>query len=143
MRVPETMRAMLLETPKQPLRLKKVPVPRPKPNQILIRVHFCGVCRTDLHIVDGELTQPKLPLILGHEIMGGVVQIGEKVQNFRIGDRVGVPWLASTCGDCRYCRKGQENLCENAQFTGYTVNGGFAEYTVADAAFGFHLAAGD
>jgi propanol-preferring alcohol dehydrogenase len=95
-----------------------------------------------LHIVDGELTDPKLPLIPGHEIVGNVAQIGEKVENFRNGDRVGVPWLAFACGDCRYCKRGQENLCENAQFTGYTVNGGFAEYTVADAAFSFHLAAG-
>jgi propanol-preferring alcohol dehydrogenase len=142
MQVPETMGAMLLEKPKQPLRLRKVPIPRPKPNQILIRVHACGVCRTDLHIVDGELTDPKLPLIPGHEIVGNVAQIGEKVENFRNGDRVGVPWLAFACGDCRYCKRGQENLCENAQFTGYTVNGGFAEYTVADAAFSFHLAAG-
>ena len=100
------------------------------------------MCRTDLHIVDGELLEPKLPLILGHEIVGSVVQIGGKIENFRIGDRVGVPWLASACGDCRYCKKCQENLCENARFTGYTVNGGFAEYTVADAAFSFHLAAG-
>jgi propanol-preferring alcohol dehydrogenase len=142
MQVPETMRAMLLETAKQPLRLREVPIPRPKPNQILIRVHACGVCRTDLHILDGELSEPKLPLILGHEIVGRVVQIGGKVENFRIGDRVGVPWLASTCGTCRYCKKGQENLCENAQFTGYTVNGGFADHTVADAGFSFHLAAG-
>src|SRR5882757_7370307 len=115
MQVPDTMRAMLLEAAKQPLRLKEVAVPRPKPNQILIRVHACGVCRTDLHIADGELTNPKLPLILGHEIVGSVVQIGEKVQNFRLGDRAGVPWLASACGACRYCKKGKENLCENAQ----------------------------
>ncbi len=142
MPTPETMRAMLLEGPKQALRLKEVPLPRPEPNQILIRVHACGVCRTDLHIVDGELTEPKLPLIPGHEIVGRVVQAGEKVENFRVGDRVGVPWLASACGHCRYCQKGRENLCDNAQFTGYTVNGGFAEYTVADARFSFHLAEG-
>ena len=142
MPMPETMRAMLLEKPKQPLRLKEVPLPRPEPNQILIRVHACGVCRTDLHIVDGELTEPRLPLIPGHEIVGRVVQTGEKVEDFRVGDRVGVPWLASACGCCRYCKKGQENLCDNARFTGYTVNGGFAEYTVADAGFSFHLAEG-
>src|SRR5580698_8133745 len=100
MPMPETMRAMLLEGPKQALRLKEVPLPRPEPNQILIRVHACGVCRTDLHIVDGELTEPKLPLIPGHEIVGRVVQVGEKVENFRVGDRVGVPWLASACGHC-------------------------------------------
>jgi propanol-preferring alcohol dehydrogenase len=140
--MPETMRAMLLERPKQALRLVEVPLPRPEPNQILIRVHACGVCRTDLHILDGELTEPKLPLIPGHEIVGRVVQTGEKVENFRVGDRVGVPWVASTCGYCRYCKAGQENLCDNARFTGYTVNGGFAEYTVADAGFGFHLAEG-
>jgi propanol-preferring alcohol dehydrogenase len=131
-----------LERPKQALRLVEVPLPRPEPNQILIRVHACGVCRTDLHILDGELTEPKLPLIPGHEIVGRVVQTGEKVENFRVGDRVGVPWVASTCGYCRYCKAGQENLCDNARFTGYTVNGGFAEYTVADAGFGFHLAEG-
>jgi propanol-preferring alcohol dehydrogenase len=142
MPMPETMRAMLLERPKQALRLVEVPLPRPEPNQILIRVHACGVCRTDLHILDGELTEPKLPLIPGHEIVGRVVQTGEKVENFRVGDRVGVPWVASTCGYCRYCKAGQENLCDNARFTGYTVNGGFAEYTVADAGFGFHLAEG-
>jgi propanol-preferring alcohol dehydrogenase len=140
--MPETMRAMLLDRPKQALRLVEVPLPRPEPNQILIRVHACGVCRTDLHILDGELTEPKLPLIPGHEIVGRVVQTGEKVENFRVGDRVGVPWVASTCGYCRYCKAGQENLCDNARFTGYTVNGGFAEYTVADAGFGFHLAEG-
>jgi alcohol dehydrogenase, propanol-preferring len=139
MPMPETMRAMLLERPKQALRLVEVPLPRHGPNQILIQVHACGVCRTDLHILDGELTEPKLPLIPGHEIVGRVVQTGEKVENFRIGDRVGVAWLASTCGHCRYCRKEQENLCDSARFTGYTVNGGFAEYTVADAAFSFHL----
>jgi propanol-preferring alcohol dehydrogenase len=136
------MLAMLLEKPQQPLRLKEIPIPRPKPNQILIRVHACGVCRTDLHIIDGELTEPRLPLILGHEIVGRVVRTGEKVENFHIGDRVGVPWLASVCGCCQYCKKSRENLCDNAQFTGYTVNGGFAEYTVADAGFGFHLAEG-
>src|SRR6266436_3540716 len=130
MRVPEKMQAMLLETAKQPLCLREVPVPRPKPDQILIRVQACGVCRTDLHIVDGELTEPKLPLIPGHEIVGRVARVGEKVDNFRVGDRVGVAWLASACGYCRYCKKGQENLCDNARFTGYTVNGGFAEYTV-------------
>jgi propanol-preferring alcohol dehydrogenase len=137
--MPETMWAMLLEKAKQALRLAEVPLPRPEANQILIRVHACGVCRTDLHIVDGELTEPKLPLIPGHEIVGRVAQVGEKVDNFQVGDRVGVAWLASTCGICRYCKKEQENLCDNAQFTGYTADGGFAEYAVADARFGFHL----
>jgi propanol-preferring alcohol dehydrogenase len=139
MGTPEKMRAMLLEKPKQALRLAEVPLPRPEANQILIQVHACGVCRTDLHIFDGELTKPKLPLIPGHEIVGRVVQVGEKVDNFRVGDRVGVAWLASACGFCCYCKKEQENLCDNARFTGYTVNGGFAEYTVADARFSFHL----
>src|SRR5690242_16217078 len=136
------MRAMVLEQPRTPLIARDLPLPAAGPGQIRIDVEACGVCRTDLHIVDGELTEPKLPLILGHEIVGSVVQAGETVQNFRIGDRVGVPWLAFTCGDCRYCRKDQENLCENARFTGYTVDGGFAEYTVADARFSFHLGAG-
>src|SRR5580704_8323566 len=136
---PEKMRAMLLEKPKEALRLAEVPLPRPEADQILIRIHACGVCRTDLHIVDGELTEPKLPLIPGHEIVGRVAQVGEKVDNFRVGDRVGVAWLAFACGFCRYCKKDQENLCENARFTGYSVNGGFAEYTVADARFSFHL----
>ncbi len=142
MAVPETMRAMVFEKQGQALLLEEVPLPRPGPDQILIRVHACGVCRTDLHIVDGELTEPKLPLIPGHEIVGRVVETGEKVEGFRVGDRVGVAWLASTCGHCPYCVKGQENLCDNARFTGYTVNGGFAEYTVADARFSFHLAEG-
>src|ERR1035438_266708 len=139
---PETMRAMVLNGAKQPLRLEEVPRPRPGPNQILIQVHACGVCRTDLPLVDGELTEPKLPLIPGHEIVGRIVQTGEKVEGFRVGDRVGVPWVASTCGYCRYCKAGQENLCDNARFTGYTVDGGFAEYTVAAAGFSFHLAGG-
>ena len=139
MPLPETMRAMLFEKVKQPLRLAEVAVPRPEANQILIRVHACGVCRTDLHIFDGELTEPKLPLIPGHEIVGRVAAVGEKVDNFRVGDRVGVAWLAFACGFCRYCKKDQENLCENARFTGYTVDGGFAEYTVSDARFSFHL----
>jgi propanol-preferring alcohol dehydrogenase len=106
---------------------------------VLIRVRACGVCRTDLHIVDGELTGPKLPLIIGHEIAGTVAALGDRVQNFRLGDRIGVPWLGYTCGQCRYCRRGRENLCDSPQFTGYTLNGGYAQYTVADQRYSFHL----
>ena len=131
-----------MEGAKQPLRLKELPVPRPQPNQVLIRVHACGVCRTDLHIVDGELSKPKLPLILGHEIVGRVVQIGQKVEEFRVGDRVGVPWLGSTCGRCSYCEQGRENLCDDPGFTGYAIDGGYAQYAAAEAHYCFHLAEG-
>ncbi len=133
------MRAMLLETPRQPLRLVDVPIPKPNPEQVLIRVHACAVCRTDLHIVDGELTQPKLPLILGHQIVGTVTDIGIKVTKLQIGDRIGVPWLGHTCNHCPYCISGRENLCDRAQFTGYHINGGYAEYTVADEDFCFPI----
>jgi propanol-preferring alcohol dehydrogenase len=142
MAIPETMRAMVLERAQQPLQLKEVKVPRPGPSQVLIRVTACGVCRTDLHIVDGELTEPKLPLIPGHEIAGAVAAVGAAVKQFRVGDRVGVPWLGHTCGQCRYCRRGQENLCDFPQFTGYTLDGGYAEYTVAEAGYTFPLPAG-
>ena len=141
MGIPETMKAMVLEEQGQPLKMKEVPVPRPGPEQVLIRVHACGVCRTDLHIVDGELEEPKLPLILGHQIVGSVVQLGEEVEQFEVGDRVGVPWLGYTDNTCRYCRRGQENLCEHPKFTGYTLDGGYAEYTVAYAQYSFHLPA--
>ncbi len=137
MKVPDRMRAMVLEAPGQALREKEVPVPRPGPEQVLIRVRACGVCRTDLHIVDGELANPRLPLIPGHEIVGTVVMAGEKVRRFRVGDRVGVPWMGYTDGTCRYCRMGRENLCENALFTGYTLDGGYAEYTVAHERYCF------
>jgi len=139
MDLPDKMRAMVLTAPGQPLRLTQAPVPQPGPDQALIRVHACGVCRTDLHIVDGELTQPKLPLIPGHEIVGAVVQVGGNVTRFRVGERVGVPWLGRTCGECRYCRQGRENLCDYPLFTGYTMDGGYAEYTVADQQYCFHL----
>ena len=139
MRIPETMKAMVLEEQGRPLERKEVSVPRPGPGQLLLRVRACGVCRTDLHIVDGELEEPKLPLILGHQIVGTVVQVGEEVDGFRRGDRVGVPWLGYTDNVCRYCRRGQENLCDNPKFTGYTMDGGFAEYTVAYARYSFHL----
>lgn len=131
------MRAMILDAPGKPLRLGKLPIPQPESQQVLIRVHACGICRTDLHIVDGELTQPKLPLIPGHQIVGTVEAVGDCVQQFSVGDRVGVPWLGHTCNHCRYCLSGRENLCDNAQFTGYQINGGYAEYTIADAHFCF------
>ena len=114
-------------------------MPEPSPHQLRLRVLACGVCRTDLHIVDGELAQPKLPLVLGHEIVGRVDAMGAEVQGFAAGDRVGVPWLGFTDGTCPYCRNHQENLCDNARFTGYQIDGGYASYTVADARYCFHL----
>ncbi len=135
------MQAMVFEQPGHPLRLKELPIPEPAPGEVLIKVHACGVCRTDLHVLDGELTHPKLPLILGHEIVGTVARVGSAVTAFRHGDRIGVPWLGYTCGTCRYCARGQENLCENALFTGYTRDGGYAEYTVADQRYCFMLPA--
>ncbi len=142
MQIPDKMHAMVLNAAGQPLQCQQVPVPAPGPEQILIRVRACGVCRTDLHIVDGELTEPKLPLIIGHEIVGNVAAVGTQVQKFRVGDRVGVPWLGHTCGRCRYCRRGRENLCDTPKFTGYTLDGGYAEYTVADQRYSFHLPEG-
>ncbi|MFA5110128.1 MAG: zinc-dependent alcohol dehydrogenase family protein [Desulfobaccales bacterium] len=139
MATPKTMRAMVLEKPGRPLTLQEVPAPAPDPEQVLIRVHTCGVCRTDLHVLDGELPHPKLPLILGHEIVGTVVATGAQVRQFKAGDRIGVPWLGRTDGTCRYCRQGRENLCDNPRFTGYTLDGGYAEYTVADQGYCFHL----
>jgi propanol-preferring alcohol dehydrogenase len=133
------MQAMLLDAPGAPLRPAELPVPEPGPTQILIRVGACGVCRTDLHIVDGELAHPKLPLMLGHEIVGRVEAMGAEVEGVQLGMRVGVPWLGSTDGTCRYCRSGQENLCDHARFTGYDLDGGYAGYTVADARFAFPL----
>ncbi len=130
---------MILDAPGQPLRAADLSVPTPEPEQVLIRVRACGVCRTDLHVVDGELTHPKLPLVLGHQIVGTVVEVGEKVQQFSRGDRVGVPWLGSTCNHCRYCQTGRENLCARAQFTGYNLDGGYAEYAVADERFCFPI----
>jgi len=139
MHIPESMRAMVLEKPGNPLVFKAVPVPRPGPGQVLIRVCACGVCRTDLHVVDGELTKPRLPLIPGHEIVGRVVATGAGVDGFLAGDRIGVPWLGHTCGTCPYCRTGRENLCDEPEFTGYTLDGGYAEYTVADRRYCFPL----
>lgn len=136
------MRAMVLETPGQPLRLMELPLPQPAPHQVLLRVHACGICRTDLHVVDGELPQPKLPLIPGHQIVGSVAALGEQVDRFQVGDRVGVPWLSFTCQHCRYCLSHRENLCDNARFTGYQLDGGYADYTVADQRFCFPIPAG-
>ena len=133
------MKAMVLESPGKPLVLKEVSAPEPDENQVLIKVHACGICRTDLHIVDGELTNPKLPLIIGHEIVGSVLKLGKNVNEFLVGDKVGVPWLGYTCGKCKYCLRGDENLCENAKFTGYTIDGGYAEYTAADKHYVFKV----
>jgi alcohol dehydrogenase, propanol-preferring len=133
------MRAMVLKKQKTQLILEEVPKPTSKEDELLIKVHTCGVCRTDLHVRDGDLTHPKLPLILGHEIVGTVEGMGEKVQGFHIGEKVGVPWLGGCCGLCEFCTSGQENLCEKAIYTGYQVNGGFAEYTVCKAAFAIAL----
>jgi propanol-preferring alcohol dehydrogenase len=139
MKIPHTMRAMLLEAQGQPLRLAEVPVPQPGPGQVLLKVRACAVCRTDLHVLDGDLSEPKLPLILGHEIVGTLLQTGEGVDRFNLGQRIGVPWLGYTDGTCRYCQRGQENLCDNPKFTGYTLDGGYAEYTVADQRYCFPL----
>ena len=136
------MLAMLLDAANTPLRVADLPIPTANPNQVLLRVHACGVCRTDLHIVDGELTQAKLPLIPGHQIVGTVVATGDRVAKFKLGDRVGVPWLGHTCNHCRYCQTGRENLCDNAEFTGYQIDGGYAEYTVADEQFCFPIPEG-
>ncbi|HJW37302.1 MAG TPA: zinc-dependent alcohol dehydrogenase family protein [Candidatus Udaeobacter sp.] len=140
------MRAMVLDRPKQPLQLRDLPKPKPGKGQLLVRVNSCAVCRTDIHVVDGELPNPKVPLILGHQIVGQVEEVGEEnlkfeIRNsqFAVGDRVGIPWLGWTDGDCAYCRSGRENLCDNARFTGYTIDGGYAEFTVADARYCFHL----
>jgi len=136
------MRAMVLERQRQPLRLTELPDPRPGEGQVLVAVSACGVCRTDLHIADGELTKPKLPLVLGHQVVGTVVEAGEEAERFAEGDRVGVPWLAWTCGECRFCVSGRENLCDRARFTGYDVDGGYAELAVADERYCFSIPEG-
>src|SRR3954470_3809454 len=133
------MRAQLLTTPGRPLAAAELPEPRPGPGQVMLAVRACAVCRTDLHVVDGELPHPKLPLVPGHEIVGTIVETGEGVDRFTIGDRVGVPWLGWTCGVCQYCRAGQENLCDYARFTGYQIDGGYAELTVADQRYCFAI----
>jgi propanol-preferring alcohol dehydrogenase len=137
-----TMRAMVFEAPGRPLVARELPTPPPAPGQVLLRVHACGVCRTDLHILDGELADAKIPLIPGHQIVATVESCGPDVEGVTIGDRVGVPWLGWTDGSCRYCRAGQENLCDRARFTGYHVDGGYAEQAVADARFCFPIPAG-
>jgi propanol-preferring alcohol dehydrogenase len=133
------MKAMVLERPGERLRLAELPVPEPDAGQILVEVEACAVCRTDLHVIDGELPDPKLPLVPGHEIVGKVARAGRGVDWFRKGDRVGIPWLGYTCVRCRYCVAGQENLCDAARFTGYQIDGGYAEYTVADARYCFPI----
>lgn len=135
----QKMLAMVLNRPGAPLELQELEVPQPGAGQLLLEVTACGICRTDLHIVDGELTEPRLPLVPGHQIVGRVVRCGAGVHGDLIGQRVGVPWLGGTCGSCRYCLGGQENLCDHAVFTGYQMNGGFAEYCLADARFCFPL----
>ena len=136
------MEAMVLKAPRTALERLSVADPRPRPGQVLVKVDACGVCRTDLHVVDGELPRAHSPIIPGHEIVGTVVEAGAGVDAFAHGDRVGVPWLASTCGSCDYCRAGRENLCDNARFTGYTVDGGYADYVVADQRFCFAMPTG-
>jgi len=137
--MPPEMRAMVLERAGEPLALNRLPVPEPGPGQLLVRVQACGVCRTDLHVVDGELTEPKLPLIPGHEVIGTVVGHGPQVERFPEGTRVGIPWLGWTCGTCRFCRSGRENLCPEAKFTGYTLDGGYADYTLVDQRYAFPI----
>ncbi len=130
---------MVLTAPGRPLELRDQPRPRPGPGQVLLQVHACGLCRTDLHIVDGELTDPRLPLIPGHQIVGTVMESGEGAQRLATGTRVGVPWLGWTCGECRQCRAGRENLCERARFTGYQVDGGYAEFAATSRRAGSRL----
>jgi alcohol dehydrogenase, propanol-preferring len=133
------MRAMVLDRPNHPLVMRERPVPQPGPGEILLEVAACGVCRTDLHVVDGELPNPKLPIVPGHEIVGRVAATGPGVTGLSLGERVGVPWLGATCGVCAYCRSGRENLCDRPLFTGYTRDGGYASHAVADARFAFAL----
>jgi propanol-preferring alcohol dehydrogenase len=136
------MKAMVFHEEGKPLAPEEMPLPVISDNQILIKVHACGVCRTDLHIFDGDLAKPKLPLVLGHEIVGEAVICGGNADEFNTGDIVGVPWLGWTCGECKFCRTGRENLCSNAKFTGYTIDGGYAEYTAADKRYCFKIPAG-
>ena len=133
------MRAMVLDRPQTPLVLRERSIPQPAAGEILIEIEACGVCRTDLHVVDGELPHPKLPIVPGHEIVGRVAALGAGVSGFRVGERVGVPWLGATCGVCPYCCSGRENLCDSPLFTGYTRDGGYATHTLADARFAFPL----
>jgi propanol-preferring alcohol dehydrogenase len=135
------MKAMVLEKPGLALTLRELPVPSPAPEQVLVKVAACGVCRTDLHICEGDLKEPKLPLVMGHEIVGTVVEVGEQVEGLARGDRIGVPWLGKTCGDCPCCLGGRENLCDRPGFTGYHIDGGYAEYAVADYRYCFRIPA--
>jgi propanol-preferring alcohol dehydrogenase len=137
--MPATMKAMLLDAPGRPLRLAEVPVPEPAAGQVRIRVAACGVCRTDLHVADGDLKHPKHPIIPGHEIVGRVDKLGPGVRKFTLDERVGIPWLGHTCGVCPYCLEGRENLCDEPGFTGYQIDGGYAEYAVADADYCFPI----
>ncbi len=130
---------MILDAPGSALRVGAVATPEPSRGEVLVKVGACALCRTDLHVVDGELTHPKLPLIPGHQIVGEVIEAGAGVETVRVGDRVGIPWLGWTCGTCRYCTTGRENLCDSARFTGYDIDGGYAEYTVADSRFCFPI----
>jgi len=130
---------MILEQPGAKLELRDIPVPQPGPGQVRLRVSCCGICRTDLHIIDGELTEPVLPLVPGHQIVGTVEALGDGVSGLQPGQRIGVPWLGYSCGECAYCGNGQENLCGEARYTGYQINGGFAEYCVADSRYCFPL----
>ncbi len=130
---------MILDKPGLRLRMAELPDPHPSRGQVLIQVHSCGVCRTDLHVVDGDLTEPNLPVIPGHQIVGRIVRIGSDQSGFKTGDRVGVPWLGGSCGSCHYCLAGQENLCDESKYTGYQINGGFADLCVADERFCFPI----
>src|ERR1700690_4380045 len=138
-RMMASMHAMVLDAPRKPLVMRERPVPEPAPGEILVAVAACGVCRTDLHVVDGELEHPKLPIVPGHEIVGRVAATGAGVSGFSIGERVGVPWLGATCGTCPCCRNGAENLCDTPVFTGYTRDGGYATHALVDARFCFPL----
>lgn len=133
------MRAMVMHRAGAPLELGELPQPRPGPAQVLVRVRACAVCRTDLHVLDGDLREPKLPLVLGHEIVGEIVERGAEVGGLRDGERVGIPWLGGICGNCAHCREGRENLCDKARFTGYQIDGGFAEYALVDHRFAFPI----
>ena len=130
---------MVLEKRSTPLVLKELEIPKPNANQVLIKVKACAVCRTDLHILDGELKEPKLPLVLGHEIVGEIVELGNKVKGLKTGDLIGVPWLGESCDTCRFCKSGKENLCDSAKFTGYQIDGGYAEYAVANSKYCFKM----
>lgn len=136
------MRAMLMQNQRQPLQYTELAIPSPKPHELLIKVSSCGICRTDLHILDGELNHPKLPLIPGHQIVGTITKLGSDVQHFTIGQRVGVPWLGGSCGSCQFCLSGRENLCDQARFTGYQIDGGLADYCTADYRFCFPIPEG-